>query len=364
MSLVGDLLSQISNTSTFLISQREVGLDETVIVQTMTAIAESISMQISCIQHFTMSDAAALNSALAVSAFSAEQKAKVGTAIATKTVTATSSQTQKGPSTTQNLTSVTFYFTCNDHAMLADRRRTLVQLVQIIAQRCAKLRLVSPNEATVKHLAALVACYHWTADDPPTPVQSYNLVLELKQAIGAARQQGGNKAFQLPQFPPNPDMLSTEMYHAAYPDEADPPSPVVLDNFQVMLSKIICRSSSKALAGIRKPDHASASASARAPSMVNPVELVAQALLSLGMQPQGYTRGQTGEVPVILTPPSSQQRQSPSFQSLPSCSSLGGILRDLLDATIVFFANSVQQPQKVSKQPRLTTSIQAELSFN
>eukprot|EP00971_Amphidinium_carterae_P350240 6491453-Amphidinium_carterae.2 len=305
MASVGDLIVQITNTSAFLSSQHEVGLDKAVIDETMVAMSESLSMQVACMPDFTMEAAARLNTALAASAFTREQTSKVAKAIAAKTV-ASATTVNKGTLSTQTLLGVAFYFTHADIQALQDGRNTQLQRVQTVSQRCSKLGLTSPSEATIKHLAAFIGCFAWP-NSVPTADEAYSLVLDLKNGIGA--NKGQSKLFHLPHYPSTPDMLSADIYATAYP-EHDKPYPVVLERFNLMLTKIVCRSSNKSLCLHKHPP----SAVVPVQQTPQPAEFVAQALMALGIQPQGCPK-MPGLLPpdgsMLSTPPPSQQYHSP-----------------------------------------------------
>eukprot|EP00971_Amphidinium_carterae_P121163 2399709-Amphidinium_carterae.1 len=166
----------------------------------MAAMAQSLGLQIQCMKDIDMSTATPVNAAVTSSAFSEEQRALLGQAIARKTMSS-SAAVQKGPTTTQTFTSVCMFFTPSDLAQLQDERKTLSQLVQVVACRAAKLRVRHPNEATTKHLAAFVACFFWRTT-LPTPAQAYSLTNDMKQAI-QAHKQGGTE-IHLPMYPACP----------------------------------------------------------------------------------------------------------------------------------------------------------------
>lgn len=71
-------------------------------------------------------------------------------------------------------------FTKIDWGDFRDPEKTIIAKTTTLVQRCVKLGLTLPSEATIKDLVAVLACAHLP---DATPQQLYGMVTELK-AVG------------------------------------------------------------------------------------------------------------------------------------------------------------------------------------
>eukprot|EP00971_Amphidinium_carterae_P350609 6491645-Amphidinium_carterae.1 len=321
MATTEDMLVQIGNTTAFLSSQRDLGLQDDVVHTTMEAMAESLSLQIRCLKHIDLQAAAQLNASLTSSAFSQEQRLKIAKSISMRTVASSNTLAQKQPCTTQSLTNVCLYFSGHDLEQLQDERKSLGQLVQIVAARLSRLQLSNPSEQTHKHLACMLACMHWRTSYP-TPAQAYSLMQDLKQAITSTR--ASQKQLHLPVYPASPQLLPADLFASAYAAD-DPPVAASLPRFHLMLGQMVCRSSNKQLRTQVAPTSQQATESP--PS----ADAVAQALFRYGLRPHGWSEpsGLSGlQSMTYFTPPHAQSNdtRSPSLQSFTQAQSSQGTL--------------------------------------
>jgi hypothetical protein len=226
------VLQQITGYTKFVQSQEGL-LPPAVIAANMDGMVNSLLLQLGNIA-LTTANATLLNTAVSESKFSEEHKLKLATTIASR-VSVAPIPTKK----TQTLTAVLGYFTETDWAFFEDKAVLMFHKVGRLADRCRLLGLVNPSEATVKHLAAVIAVAHCPTG---APQELHQLVLHVKQSISSFK---GSIQAMVTRFPDNPDELPQDVFAAAYP--SDKPVTKKCPGFQAVLGKIPLRVSNKSV---------------------------------------------------------------------------------------------------------------------
>ena len=201
----------------------------------------SIANQIKALGGLVVQDASVLSSAIAASGFSAAHKAELANAVAAGASQAVVPEF-KARKACQTWTAVETYLTKDDWDTLQSTASRATK-VAVLVDRLHKVGLTCPNEATVKHMVALVAAVHC----PDAKANDlHDMVLQVKTTLKG--QQGHAVVLQhLKTFPAAPADLPSAHYQNAYSDST--PCNCSIPRFQEVLSKVPLRTSNKAIVG-------------------------------------------------------------------------------------------------------------------
>ena len=279
------LLQQIIGYNQFVDSQHGL-LPPDVIAGSTKGMVNNLLIQFANIP-LTAACATRLNTAIAAAKFSPDQKTQLATAIANRVSTAQVASTK-----TQTLKAVLGYFTATDWSVFESESMQTIHKVGRLADRCRLLGLVNPSEATVKHLAAVIAVAHCPTAQP---ADLYPIVVQVKAAI---QHQKCAVTTLMANYPDCPSDLPKEVYDSAYP--SDPPIVKKCPGFVAVLGNVPLRKTNRAVSNQPAASHDNITA-----------ENVVQKLLHL-MQPQH----QPQVLPAItLTPYGTSIARGCSFSS-------------------------------------------------
>ena len=243
------IVAQLRGAEALFQSQARIGLTSEMLEQSKASMARSLVAQIGQLRTLDVEGASVLNATLAESAsFDNDQKTMIASAVSSKVLQP--SVAHGNPRGTQTLLYPITYFTEADWEVFEDAQAHLSKKVLVATRRLHLLNLIHPSEATVKQLAGMLAACHFK-DEPPTPQDTYGLVVEIKQAMSRNRRRPVFTQ-NLLVYPPSPSDLPKPFFESAYPQEADFPATRVLDNLTAMTNAIVMRSSNRRVAPIAR----------------------------------------------------------------------------------------------------------------
>ena len=241
MSTAEGVLSQINSCSQFFHSQGPL-LSDASKQASMGAMARSMIAQIAGCASMSLDQASAINAAITRSAFNDSHKLALADAVNKRCLDQQQPGAPRGGRRcTQSLPSVTSFFTDADWAIF-EAQGTVQLKICTMMDRLTMLGLSNPSEATVKHLAALIACVHCPESSAD---QLHMLVTEIKAASHARKGTIGTLQ-HLSTYPNGPNELPQELYQSAY--AAGPPIDKALPQFGAILARVPLRVTNKALA--------------------------------------------------------------------------------------------------------------------
>ena len=265
------LIEQINACSAFFESQLAL-LDRDQVQSSVTAMCNSLKVQIQTFPCLDVSGAALLNQAIASSKFSQECKVILAEAVAAKATSACGTQVQ-ARKTTQSMVDVCSYFTEGDWATFVDANLQLKQKVSTLIERVHKLGLQHPSESTIRSLVALLACCHHPLSSHD---ELHSLVLDIKASFNTRKAISITSQF-VTVYPAEPTQLPEDIYTTAYPDPDDHPTAMEVEGFTAMCARVPLRCTNKHLS-TASPTASSSSRHAGTVQVQNAVQSLLNAL--------------------------------------------------------------------------------------
>ena len=204
----------------------------------------SVVLQINAIKAMTAPEAASLAGAVAESAFTAEQKRAVATAVSERFAALDQQRRGKDP-ITQTLVTPWAYLTKSDWDFIEDKGNHDLHAVTCVMNRLRLLNVHALSEDSFAHLSALLAAVR---NPGASRADLFTTVLDLKNAASGTRRENGDHLWV---FPHVASELPSALYDQAYREEA--PAPRTLPNVRLLEQRCPRRRSNKHVRAMSQP---------------------------------------------------------------------------------------------------------------